>query len=83
MSYREERIFGLCHTEIEDEYHFTTYVKIREKYQDILRPSPNLFQLLATLEIKTLGRYIIELKRYMENKIQNVNQMGTPSYDMR
>ena len=32
---REERIYKLCHIEIEDEYHFTckcqTYVEIREK----------------------------------------------------
>ena len=42
---REERICRICHIEIEDEYHFTCkcppYVKLREKYRDILGPSPN------------------------------------------
>ena len=43
------------------------------KYHDILRPSPSLFKLLDTPDIKKLGRYILELKQHRENKLQNVN----------
>ena len=74
---REERICRLCHIEIEDEYHFTckcpTYAEIRAKYQDILGSSPTLPKLLDTLDIKKLGRYILELKQHRENKLQNVD----------
>ena len=59
------------------EYHFTckcpTYAEIREKYQDILGPSPTLSKLLDTLDIKKLGIYILELKQHRENKLQNIN----------
>ena len=70
-------ICRLCHIKVEDDYHFTckcsTYINIREKYKDILGPSPTLSQLLDTSDIKTLGMYILELKRHRENKLQNVN----------
>ena len=67
----------LMHIEIEDEYHFTckcpTYVEIREKYQDILGPSFTLSKLIDTQDIKILGRYILEQKQHIENKLQNAN----------
>ena len=67
----------LCHIQVEDDYHFTckcsTYINIREKYKDILGPSLTLSQLLDTSHIKTLGMYILELKRHRENKLQNDN----------
>ena len=44
-----------------------------EKYQDILGPSLTLSKLLDTPDIKELGRYMLELKQYRENKLQNVN----------
>ena len=43
------------------------------EYQDILGPSPTLSKLLDTLDIKRLGRYILELKQHRENKLQSVN----------
>ena len=49
------------------------YAEIRAKYQDILGPSPTLPKLLDTLDIKKLGKYILELKQYRENKLQNVD----------
>ena len=48
-------------------------VEIRAKYQDIPGPSPTLSKLLDTLDIKKLGKYILELKQHRENKLQNVN----------
>ena len=74
---REERICWSCHIEIEDEYHFTckwsSYVEIRAKYHAIVGPPPTPSKLLDTLDIKTLGRSILELKQHRENKLQNVN----------
>ena len=46
---------------------------LREKYQDILGSSPTLPKLLDTIDMKKLGRYILELKQHRENKLQNVD----------
>ena len=39
----------------------------------MFEPIPTLSKLLDVLNIKKLGRYILKLKQYRENKIQNVN----------
>ena len=62
----KERICRLCHIKIEYEYHFTykclAYIEIRENYHDMHEPFYTLSKLLDTSAIKTLGRYILELK---------------------
>ena len=48
------------------------YISESEHDQDIIGPSTTFPKLLDTLDIKKLGRYILELEQHRENKLQNV-----------